>query len=164
MFVYHFILLQQTNNHVYVKPKYSARKGPGCKSLNWGTSDAKLHNEATSSICLNTWVYISALSSFFIRPKSDHCLPSSVTDSLNFYCWDLTDVTLSFEGAKSKLLDVVSVADNDAQVRVDDNLVDILMLKFGEDFEARISLGFWSWSLLKILRLRFGQDFEADVW
>ena len=54
----------------------------------------------------------------------------------------MTDVTLAFEGAKSKILDVVSVADNDAQVRVDDNLVDILMLKFGEDFEAKISLGF----------------------
>ena len=54
----------------------------------------------------------------------------------------MTDATLAFEGAKSKHLDVVSVTDKDAQVRVDDNLVDILMLKFGEDFEARISLGF----------------------
>ena len=47
----------------------------------------------------------------------------------------MTDVTLAFEGAKSKILDVVSVADNDAQLRVDDNFVDILILKFGEDFE-----------------------------
>ena len=54
----------------------------------------------------------------------------------------MTDLTLVFEDPNSKLLDVVSVADNDAQLRVDDNLVDILILKFGEDFEARISLGF----------------------
>ena len=50
----------------------------------------------------------------------------------------MTDVTLSFEGAKSKLLDIVSVADKDAQVRVDDNLVDILKLKFAQDLEAEI--------------------------
>ena len=40
-------------------------------------------------------------------------------------------MTLAFEGANSTLLDVVSIADFNAQERVDDSLVDILMLKFG---------------------------------
>ena len=44
---------------------------------------------------------------------------------------DLTEVTLAFEDANSKLLDVVSVADVDAEKRVDDSLVEILKLRFG---------------------------------
>ena len=39
------------------------------------------------------------------------------------------------EDASSKLLDVVSVADVDAEERVDDNLVEILKLRFGRDLE-----------------------------
>ena len=41
---------------------------------------------------------------------------------------DLTDVTLAFEDTNSKLLDVVIVADVDAEERVDDILVEILEL------------------------------------
>ena len=41
---------------------------------------------------------------------------------------DLTDVTLAFEDTNSKLLDVVIVADVDAEERVDDILVEILKL------------------------------------
>ena len=48
---------------------------------------------------------------------------------------DLTGVTLDFEYTNSKLLDVVSVADVDAEERVDDNLVEILKLSFGRDLE-----------------------------
>ena len=47
----------------------------------------------------------------------------------------MTDVTLAFEDANSKLLDVVSVADVDAEERDDDSLVKILKLRFGRDFE-----------------------------
>ena len=47
----------------------------------------------------------------------------SVTDSCLI---DLTDVTLAFEDANSKFLDVVTVADVDAEERVDDSLVEIL--------------------------------------
>ena len=43
-------------------------------------------------------------------------------------------MTLAFEDANSKLLDVVSLADVDAEERVDDNLVEILKLRFGRDF------------------------------
>ena len=42
-------------------------------------------------------------------------------------------MTLAFEDANSKLLDVVSVADVFAEERVDDSLVEILKLR---DFEA----------------------------
>ena len=47
-------------------------------------------------------------------------------------------MTLAFEDGNSKLLGIVSVADVDAEERVDDGLVDILKLKFGRDFEAEI--------------------------
>ena len=47
----------------------------------------------------------------------------------------MTDVTLAFEDANSKLLYVVSVADVDAEERVDDSLVEILKLRFGREFE-----------------------------
>ena len=45
----------------------------------------------------------------------------------------LTDVTLGFEDANSKLLDVVSIAD--ALECVDDRLVKILKLIFGRDLD-----------------------------
>ena len=49
-------------------------------------------------------------------------------------------MTLAFEDANSNFLDVVSVADIDAEERVDDSLVEILKLRFNRDFEA----DFWS--------------------
>ena len=47
---------------------------------------------------------------------------------------DLTDVTLVFEGVNSKLLDVVSAAEE----CVDDSVVNILKLRFGRDFEFEL--------------------------
>ena len=48
-------------------------------------------------------------------------------------------MTLAFEDANSKLLDVISIADVDAKVRnvltVDHSLVEILKLKLGRGFE-----------------------------
>ena len=52
---------------------------------------------------------------------------------------DLT-VTLACKDANSKLVDVVTVADVGDEESVGDNLVVILKLKFGQDFEAE----FWS--------------------
>ena len=49
-------------------------------------------------------------------------------------------MTLAFEDANIKLLDFISVADVDAEERVDDKLVTILKLRFGKDFEPC----FWS--------------------
>ena len=42
-------------------------------------------------------------------------------------------MTLAFEDAFSKLLDVVGIADVDAEECVDDSLVEILKLKLGRD-------------------------------
>ena len=64
----------------------------------------------------------------FIRPKSDHCLPLSLTGQLTNSCFDLTDMTLAFEDVNSKLVDAASVADVYAEERVGDSLVE--MLKF----------------------------------
>ena len=41
-------------------------------------------------------------------------------------------MTLAFEDANSKLLDVVSIADVDAEERVDDSLLQIWKVKFGQ--------------------------------
>ena len=53
---------------------------------------------------------------FFIGPESDHWQPLSVTHWLTNCCFvDLTDVTLAFEDANSKLVEVASAADVDAE-------------------------------------------------
>ena len=63
----------------------------------------------------------------FIRHEADHWLPLSVTHLLTDCCLvDLTDVTLAFEDANSKCLDVNSVADADAKECVDNRLYQIL--------------------------------------
>ena len=80
-------------------------------------------------------------------------------------------MTLAFEDANSKLLDVVSAADVDAEERVDDSLVEILKLRFGRDLEPefnhKIQAKVWSRFskiiLVKSLRRRFGYIFEAEV-
>ena len=66
----------------------------------------------------------------FIGPETDHCVPlTAVTQALSHRCcWDLTDVTLACEDANWNLLDVVNVADIDAEEGVDYNLVKILKL------------------------------------
>ena len=80
-------------------------------------------------------------------------------------------MTLDFEYTNSKLLDVVSVADVDAEESVDDILVKILKLRFVEiwnlnfnhEIEAEVLSRFSSISLVKSLRLRFSHIFEAEV-
>ena len=71
---------------------------------------------------------------YVYRTQSFHWLPLSlVSDSLT-PVQQMTDVTLAPDDADSKVLDVVSVADIDAQERVDDSLVDILKLRYGQGF------------------------------
>ena len=60
------------------------------------------------------------------------CLLHSLTNS---YLIDLTDVTLAFEDANSKLLDIVSFADVGAEDRVDYSLVQIWKQKFGHEHQ-----------------------------
>ena len=56
-------------------------------------------------------------------------------------------MTLAFEDAKSKLLDVVSAADDDAKERVDDSMVEIL--KFGK-IKAEVCLSFLAKFLFRL--------------
>ena len=109
----------------------------------------------------------SCIRSLLLLSKSNHWLPLSVvsdsqTDSLLFLV-DLTDVTLAFEDADSKIVEVVTVADVDAEERVDDSLVKILKLRFGRDFEVEV----W-WRIFKLnfgqVKLKLGRDFGTDVW
>ena len=58
----------------------------------------------------------------FDRP--DHCIPLSQNHSLTNCCLvNLIDVTLACEDGNSKLVEVVTVADVDAEKRVDNSLV-----------------------------------------
>ena len=72
---------------------------------------------------------------FFIGPESDHCLPLSVTHSLTHSLTDsclvnLIDVTLACEDANSKLVEVVTVADVDAEDHAGNSFL-IRKLTFG---------------------------------
>ena len=59
-----------------------------------------------------------------------HSLTDSLTDSLTHSCLvNLIDVALAYEDANSKLVDVVTVSDED---RVSNNLLQIWMLRFGQ--------------------------------
>ena len=64
----------------------------------------------------------------FIGPESDHWLCLSVT-----HCRlvNLIDVTLACEDAKSKLIEVVTVANFDDEDRVGNTLLQIWKLRFG---------------------------------
>ena len=57
---------------------------------------------------------------------------------------------MAFENAKSKFVEVVTFADIDAEKRVDDSLMQILKLKFGNKV-----------TFFQTLSTRFGQNFEV---
>ena len=46
-------------------------------------------------------------------------------------------MTLAFGDPNSKFLDVVGVVDVNSEEGVDDSLVEMFKLKFGQDFEAK---------------------------
>ena len=88
---------------------------------------------------------------FFIGTKSDHthcCL------------LDLTDMTLAFEDANSKLVEVVAVAHVDAEDHVGNSLLQIWELTFGP--KAKLLFRLLAQGLVKILKLKFRQDIEAE--
>ena len=71
-----------------------------------------------------------------------HSLPNSLTHSLTDSCLvNLIDVTLACEDANSKLIEVVTVADVDAEDYVGNSLLQIWELTFGfklfSDFEHK---------------------------
>ena len=73
----------------------------------------------------------------------------------------MIDVILACEDAKSKFVEVVTVADVYAGKRVDDSLVQIWKLKFGQ--KANFLFRLWAQGLVKILKLKLRQNFEAEV-
>ena len=62
-------------------------------------------------------------------------------------------MTLACEDANSKLVEVVTVDDVDAEKRVDNSLVQIRKLKFGHESKF----------FVQTLSTRFGQDFEVEA-
>ena len=99
----------------------------------------------------------------FIGPESNHWQYLSLTNWLTNSCLvNLIDVTLACEDAFSKLVEVVTVDDVDAEKRVGNSLVQIWTLKFGH--KTKFLFRLWAQGLVKILKLRFRRDFEAEVW
>ena len=87
----------------------------------------------------------------------------SVTDSLTDSCLvNLIDVTLACEDANSKLVEVINVANVDDEDRVGNSLLQIWKLRFGHD--AKFLFRAKAKGLVNILKLKFRQDFEAGVW
>ena len=105
-----------------------------------------------------TYVEVWKKSVIFIGPESDHCLPLSVTNWLTHSCLvSFIDVTLVCEDANSKLVDVVTVADDD---RLGNSLLHIWKLRFGE--KAKLLFRLWAQGLVKILKLKFRQDLKLE--
>ena len=81
-----------------------------------------------------------------------------VSHSLTDFCLvDLIDVTLACEDANSKFVDVVTVADVDAEDGVGKSLLQIWMLRFGHKAKVLFRL-----CLVKILKLKFRQDLKLE--
>ena len=77
----------------------------------------------------------------------------------------MIDVTLACEGGNTKLVEVVTVVDVDDETRVDNSLVQIWKVKFGQ--KVKFLFRFLSTrfqGLVKSLKLVFRQDFEAELW
>jgi len=87
---------------------------------------------------------------------------NSLTNSLTHSCLvNLIDVTLTREDANSKLVEVVTVDDVDAEDHVGNSLLQIWKLTFGP--KAKLLFRLLAQGLVKILKLKFRQDFEAGV-
>ena len=73
-------------------------------------------------------------------------------------------MTLACEDDNSKLVEVVTVAQVDDEIRVDNSFVQIWKVKFDHHLSFFQTLGTRFQGLVKILKLMFRQDFEAKVW
>ena len=65
-------------------------------------------------------------------------------------------MTLAFEDANSKLVEVDTVADVDDEDRIGNSLLQIWKLRFGHEFEVEVQARLWSWGLVSILLQMFG--------
>ena len=71
-------------------------------------------------------------------------------------------MTLACEGAYSKFVEVVSVADVDDENPVGNSLLQIWRLRFGH--KAKFFFRLSAQGLVRSLMLKFRQDFETEVW
>ena len=86
---------------------------------------------------------------------------NSLTHSLTNSCLvNLIDMTLECKDAKSKLVEVITVADVDDEDRVGNSLLQIWKLRFGH--KVRLLFRFRAQSLVKILKLSFRQDLKLE--
>ena len=91
-----------------------------------------------------------------------HWLTHWLTDSLTDSCLvNLIDVTLAFEDANSKLVEVFIVADVDDEDRVGNSLLQIWKRRFGH--KIKLSFRLWPQDLVKILKLKFRQDLKQEL-
>ena len=73
----------------------------------------------------------------------------------------MIDVTLACEDANLNLVEVVTVANVDAEDHVGNSLLQIWEVTFGP--KAKLLFRFRAQGLVKILKLKFVQHFAADV-
>ena len=71
-------------------------------------------------------------------------------------------MTLAFEDANSKLVEVDTVVEVDDEDRIGNSLLQIWKLRFGH--KAKLLLRLSARGLVRSLKLKFRQDFEAEVW
>ena len=69
---------------------------------------------------------------------------------------------MACEDANSKLVEFVTVADNDDENRVANSLLQIWKLRFGH--KAKLLFRLSTQGLVRSLKLKFSPDFEAEVW
>ena len=114
----------------------------------------------SSTICLHLVLGVTFLTLLSdpipIIGNACHSLPNWLTPSRLV---NLIDVTLAFEDANSNLVEVVTVGNDHAEDNVGNSLLQILELTFGPKAELLFRL--WAQGLVEILRLKFRQDFEA---
>ena len=98
----------------------------GCYSI---TSKHRC-NKTKSLFCLHHYFFLS-------DPSPIIALATLVTHSLTNSCLvNLIDVTLVCQDANTKLVEVATVVDVDAEKRVDDSLVQIWKLKLGQKIKS----------------------------
>ena len=68
-------------------------------------------------------------------------------------------MTLAFEDANSKLVEIFTVADVDDEDRVGNSLLQIWKLRFGH--KAKLLFRLSAQGLVRSLKLKFRRDFEA---
>ena len=121
-----------------------------CRSMSeqWCSGCHQLQKYITTILAVIT-IKRCFFCSFIIGPESDHCLPLSVSNWLTDSCLvNLIDVTLACEDSNSKLVDVVTVAEED---------------RVGNNFCRFRSPGkMWSWSLASFFLLMFCRGYEVE--